>query len=120
MSRDITTQDSRLKTSRAFLQRRRLKRARPEQELDDVAFVRLEPVELNGRDRTEIQSIDVNRIHQRAPEFGPARDRTTDQRWPDLLEHLRLRAVHDRDEPEHVLLLRDGRLRRVAVDDRRP
>src|SRR5229473_1967256 len=55
------------------LQKRGLKRARAEQKLDDVAFVRLEPVELDGRNRTEIQSIDVNRVDQRATELGPAR-----------------------------------------------
>src|SRR5260370_14034620 len=45
-------------STRACLQRRGLKRACAEQKLDDVAFVRLEPVELDGWNRTEIQSVD--------------------------------------------------------------
>src|SRR6202790_1315557 len=101
------------------LQRRRLERARAEQELDDVAFVRLEPVELDGRNRTEIQSIDVNRVHQCAAELGPARDRAAHERRADPFEHLRFGAVHDRDEREHVFLLGDRGLRRVAVNDGR-
>src|SRR5713101_5983981 len=113
------TLPGRTREPRAPLQRRPLKRARAEQKFDDVAFVRLEPVELDGRNRTEIQSIDVNRVDQRATELGPARDRAAHECRPDLLEHLRFRAVHDRDEREHVFLLRDRGLRRVAVDDRR-
>src|SRR5262245_45133718 len=40
------------------LYRRGLERAGAEQEIDDVALVRLQPVELNRRHRSEIQSID--------------------------------------------------------------
>ena len=50
--------------SEPVTQRRRLKRARAEQELDDVAFVRLQPVELRRRHRAEVQPIDVHRVEQ--------------------------------------------------------
>ena len=48
----------------------RLERARAEQEVDDVAFVRLEPVELNRRHGAEVQAIDVHRVDQLPPELG--------------------------------------------------
>ena len=38
---------------------RRLKCARPVQKLHNVAFVRLQPVQLDGRNRAEVQSVDV-------------------------------------------------------------
>ena len=51
-----------------------------------------------------------------APRRAAAAGRTSlqviaraDQRRADRVEHLRLRALDDRDEREHVLLLRDGR-----------
>ena len=52
-----------------------LERPGAEQELDDVAFVRLEPVELNRRHRTEVQAIDVHRVDQRAAQLRLAGDR---------------------------------------------
>src|SRR4051812_26107475 len=43
---------------------RRLEGTRAEQEIDDVAFVGLEPVELNRRNRTEVEAIDMDRVDQ--------------------------------------------------------
>ena len=42
----------------------RLKRPRPEQELDKVAFVRLQPVQLRRRHGPQVEPIDVHRIDQ--------------------------------------------------------
>jgi hypothetical protein len=39
-----------------------------EQEVDDVSFVRLEPVELDRLDFTDIQSIDVGGIEELSSE----------------------------------------------------
>ena len=39
------------------------------QEIDDVAFVRLKPVEPNRRNRTEVQAIDVRRVEKRPAEL---------------------------------------------------
>ena len=33
-----------------------------EEKIDDVAFVRLEPVEFGGRDRADVQAVDVRRV----------------------------------------------------------
>ena len=49
---------------------RRLERPRAEQEIDDVAFVRLQPVELDGRHRTEVEPVDVHRVDEPAAERG--------------------------------------------------
>ena len=40
-----------------------------EQEIDDVAFVRLQPVQLDRRDRPEVQPVDVRRVEQAALEL---------------------------------------------------
>jgi len=46
------------------------KRPRAEEKVDDVAFVRLEPVELDGRNRTEIEAVDMHRVNELATETG--------------------------------------------------
>ena len=46
-----------------------LKRARPEQELDDIAFVRLQPVELDRRNRSDVEPVDMLRVDQRPLEL---------------------------------------------------
>src|SRR5207244_3329349 len=53
----------------------RLERTGAEQKLHDVSFVRLEPVELNRRDRTQIQTIDVHGVDERLAERRMAGDR---------------------------------------------
>ena len=55
-------------------QRRCLKCAGPEQKLHDVAFVRLQPVELRGRNRAEIQPVDVHGVEQLAAKCLVASD----------------------------------------------
>jgi len=45
-----------------FLDCRGLKRSRTEQKLDNIALMRLQPVEFQGRNRSQIQSIDLRRV----------------------------------------------------------
>src|SRR5688500_16546002 len=42
----------------------RLEGALAEQEVDDAALVGLEPVQLDGRNRADVQSVDVDRVDQ--------------------------------------------------------
>ena len=90
----------------------------PEQEVDDVAFVRLQPVQLNRRHRTKIEPIDVHGIDQLAAESLIAGDGAADERWPDRRNHLFLRTLDHGREGKHVFLVRDRRFRRRAVHDR--
>jgi hypothetical protein len=59
---------------------RHLKRAGAIQEIDDVAFVRLEPVESGRGDGTKIQPIDVLSIQQRTTERRVVREARSDKR----------------------------------------
>src|SRR6266536_5059404 len=52
--------------TRSRLFRGRLKRPRPEQKVHDVSLVRLEPVQLDRRDRTDVEPIDVGGVYQLA------------------------------------------------------
>src|SRR5262245_33341928 len=86
-------------------QPRPLERSRPEQEVDEVSLVRLQPVQLRGPHGPEIEAIDVDRVEQPAPQRRVLRQGGADERRPDRLDHLRLGTLHHRDEGEHVLLL---------------
>src|SRR3954470_8788598 len=96
----------------------RLERARAEQKVDDVAFVRLEPVELNRRNRTEIQPVDVHGIHEAPPKVRVIGDRAADKRRADRVDHPILRALDDGCERKHVFLARNRGVRGRAVHDR--
>ena len=52
-----------------------LKRAIAEQEVDDVAFVRLQPVERDRLQGAEVEAIDVRRVGEFALPLGVFRDR---------------------------------------------
>src|SRR5262249_48613830 len=69
----------------------KLKGAGAEQEIDDVALVRLQPVELDRRDRPEVQPVDVRRIDELPLPFLVVGDDAAHQRRPDRLQHLLLR-----------------------------
>src|SRR5262249_16638392 len=47
----------------------KLKRPRAEQEIDDVPFVRLEPVQLNGRNRTSVEPVNVDGVGETTLKF---------------------------------------------------
>src|SRR4051794_32559725 len=72
-----------------------LKRPRPEQEIDDASLMRLQPVELDRRDRSDVQPVDVRRVDQRSLELLVFRYRRANQRRPNLFKHLLLGALDD-------------------------
>src|SRR6266699_146046 len=43
---------------------RRLERSRPEEEIHDVPFVRLQPVQLNRRDGADVETVDVRGVDE--------------------------------------------------------
>jgi hypothetical protein len=59
-----------------------LKRSSAKEELDEVGFVRLAPVETCRGHRAEVQPIDVRGVRQSSPQLGPARDRAAHERRP--------------------------------------
>ena len=83
--------------------------------VDDAALVRLQPIQSGGGDRPDVQAVDVRGVGQLANEFLIVCDRRADQCVIDFLEHVRLRALHDRGEREHVLLFSDRVVRRLAM-----
>ena len=68
---------------------------RSEQEIDDVAFVRLQPVELQRFNFANIQPVDVRGVNQFLRKRIVFRDAGADQRVVNLLLHLILRALDD-------------------------
>src|ERR1700677_1363908 len=76
-----------------FLHCCRLKRPRTEQKLDNIALMRLQPVELQRRDRSQIQSIDLRGVDQSSLPLRVLRDGATHQRGTDIFEHLLLRTL---------------------------
>src|SRR5262245_9137881 len=60
----------------------------PEEELDESALVRLQPVQLDCRHRSEVESSYVHRVEQRSAERRVARDRRADQRRADRIQHV--------------------------------
>src|SRR3954464_6220430 len=62
----------------------RLEGSGSEQEVDDVAFVRLHPVQLVGADFTDVQAIDVGRVEQLLGPLWIFRQAGTHQRAADL------------------------------------
>lgn len=52
----------------------------PKQEVDDVAFVRLQPVQGTGWNRADVESVDVASIHQLCDPLVVVSDRGADQR----------------------------------------
>src|SRR5215831_2978180 len=95
---------------------RRLERPSAKQKVDDVAFVRLKPIELDRRHGPEVQSIDVHRIHETTSKLWVGGDGAADERWTDCVNHPIARALDYGREREHVLLARDRCFRRSAVD----
>src|SRR5712664_859841 len=78
-----------------------LEGARTEQELYDIAFMRLQPIELDGGNGSDVQAIDVGPVEQRALELRVFGYRGADQRPAHFLQHLFLRAFHHADKREH-------------------
>ena len=77
---------------------------RAEQKIDDVPFVRLQPIQSVGRDRTDVDSINLDASTGRGDERGVGGDDGPHKRRTDSAEHLRLRAFDDTDEGYWKLL----------------
>lgn len=77
------------------------------EKLDQVSFVRLQPVQLDRLDPANVQPVDVIRIEQLLAELGIFRDRSADQCGANGLDHLILWAFNNRSEREHVLGIRE-------------
>src|SRR5213078_842336 len=52
-----------------------------------------EPVELDGRDRAEVEPVDVHGVQQRPAKLRLVRDGRADQRRADAVEHLLFGAL---------------------------
>src|SRR5262249_41836130 len=78
-----------------------LEGAVPEQEVDDVAFVRLQPVEGDRLQRADVEPVDIRRVQKLLREFRVLRNRRADERLADRAEHLLLWAVDHRHERKH-------------------
>ena len=76
------------------------------QEIDNVAFVRLQPVQLVSSDGSNIQPINVSRIQQLTGEGFIFGDRSTNQSLTDFFQHLVLGAIDHRHEWKHVFGIR--------------
>ena len=79
----------------------RLKRPRPKKEFDDVPFVRLQPIELDRRNRPQVQSIYLCRINKLPLELLVIRDGAAHEGGADLFQHVVLGAAYHGHEREH-------------------
>ena len=78
----------------------------------------LKPVELDGRDRAEVEPVDVHGVQQRPAKLRLVRDGRADQRRADAVEHLLFGALHHGHEGEHIFFLRNRGIGCLAVNDR--
>ncbi len=99
---------------------RSLKRPWAEEKLDDVALMRLQPVQFEGGEGADIQTVDVRCIDQLSLPLLILSNSAADQRRTNLLEHLFLGATDDAHEGEHELGIGKCEIGRVAVNHRRP
>ena len=74
-----------------------------EQELYNIAFMWLKPVELDRRNRADVQAVDLMRVDQLALPFPVLGDGAAYQRLADLPQHLLLRTLDHADVREHEL-----------------
>ena len=66
-----------------------------EQEVDDIAFMWLQPVQRTRRNRSDIQPIDVPSVHKFRDPFVIIRDRCANESRTNLTQHLVLGTFHD-------------------------
>lgn len=91
-----------------------LERAVAEQEVDDVSFVRLQPVQRTSWYWSYVQAIDMPSIYEFSDPFFTVSDRRANKGRSNLAEHLILRTLHHRYKRKHVLGIRHAV---VAVGD---
>src|SRR6266850_2448025 len=99
---------------------RRLKCPRTEQELDDVAFVWLKPIELNGWNGADVQTVDVGGVDEFPLKLRVLGDDAADERGANPPEHFFLRTADHTHKREHELGVCQCRLGRVAMNHRWP
>src|SRR5690349_20869298 len=87
--------------------RRRLEGSCAEEEVHDVSLVRLEPVELDGRNGADIQAVDMGGFDELPAPGVVVCDGAAYERLANLLDHLGLWALHHGHVGEHILGLRD-------------
>jgi len=93
-----------------------LKGARPEEEIHNVTLVWLEPVQLDGRNRTDVEAVDVGGFEEfLGPPFVIG-DRGANERLLNFFEHLVLRTLNDRGVREHVFGLGNFKIGAGPVD----
>ena len=78
-----------------------LERSGPEEKFHNVPFVRLQPIELDRRDRPKVKTIDVCRVYESALKTLVARDGGPHKSRSDPIQHLVLRAADHAHEGEH-------------------
>ena len=88
-----------------------------EEEVDDVAFVGLEPIEGDCFDGAEVEAVDVDGVEEFLRELLIVRQRGADECRADRFEHVFLRAIDNDDEGEHIFGADDFRFGAGAVDD---
>src|SRR4029077_3846644 len=86
-----------------------------EQKLDNVAFVWLKPIELDGWNGADVQSVNVGGIDEFPLELRVLGDDAADERGANPLEHFFLRTSDHAHKREHELGVCQCRLRRVAM-----
>lgn len=77
---------------------------RTKEEVDDVAFMRLQPIQTICRNWTNVQAVNLHRRSCGLDQRLVLRQQSPNQGGTDSTQQLVLRALHNADEGEHVLL----------------
>src|SRR5262245_31691509 len=85
-------------SSRSYLNHTlvKLESAGPEEEIDDAPFVWLQPVQLDRRERADVQAVNVGGVEQGPLKRLVLRDGRANECPPDGIQHFGLRTFHDR------------------------
>src|SRR4051812_11615738 len=86
---------------------------------EQIPFMRLVPRQAVGRQRPDVQPLDVRAGHHLGDESGVLGDRRGGQGVPDPLQDVGLRAFYHGGVGEQELLVRQRVVRRIAEHDRR-
>jgi hypothetical protein len=82
-----------------------LKGSGAEKKVHQVAFVRLQPIQLNGWDGSDVEPVDLGGIDQLALPGCVFRYGRSDQGRPNFLQHLALSTLDDRGVGEQTVCL---------------
>ena len=89
------------------------------EEVDQVSFVRLQPIQTGGRYAADVQAITCVASLRSRINFSSRVMQVQTSVGPTRVTISALRALHYGGEGEHVFLLRDLAIRRIAVRDDR-